>query len=69
MVFEDVVDPLLQVVEDQEAVLFAHGLLDILEPGGAQNLDDLDVPDANEVGDPLCEGGSFVAGLDAFSSL
>ncbi len=52
-VIEDVVDPLFQVVKDEQAVLFPHGLLDVLEAGGAQDFDDLDIPDLNQVGDPF----------------
>jgi hypothetical protein len=33
LAFEDIVDPLLQVIENKESVFLTHGLLNILEPG------------------------------------
>ena len=55
LVLKDVVNPFLKVVKNDQPILFPHGLSDLLEPGGAKNLKDLNIPYPDEVGDSLCQ--------------
>jgi hypothetical protein len=55
LVFKDVVNPLLKVVKNEQPILFAYGLSDLLETRGAKNLNDLNIPYPDEAGDSVCQ--------------
>jgi len=65
---KDVINPLFQIVKDHETILFAHGLLNVLEPGGPQHFNDLDIPDPNEIRNPLGQRGGILNRFDRFPS-
>jgi hypothetical protein len=63
---EDVVYPFFKIVKDKKSVLLPYGLLDVFKSGGSQDLDDLNVPDPDQVGDPFGQGGDVVSDLNLF---
>jgi hypothetical protein len=67
-VLEDVINPLLQIVKNEQPVFLSHSLSDFLEARRAENLNNLHIPDPDEVRDSLCQYGGVVLNLDAFSS-
>jgi hypothetical protein len=66
-VLEDVINSFLQIVKDHQAILLSHGLFDVLEARGSQNLDDLDVPDPDQIGDAFGQSGGFMENFNLFS--
>ena len=55
LAFKNVLNPLLEVIKNEKSVFLTHCLFNILEPGSAQNLNDLNVPDPDEIGNTLCQ--------------